>query len=51
MKKSFTSISVITVITVLSFLIVSAIPVKAAPGMAGEKAMHPRIEKAISAIK
>ena len=51
MKKSFTSISVITVITVLSFLIVSAIPVKAAPGMAGVKAMHPRIEKAINALE
>ena len=51
MKKSFTSMSLITVIAVLSFLIVSATPVKAGPGMAGEKAMHPRIEKAINALE
>jgi hypothetical protein len=51
MKKSFTSMSLITVIAVLSFLIVSATPVKAGPGMAGEKAMHPRIEKAINSLE
>ena len=51
MKKSFTSISLITVIAVLSFLIVSATPVKAVPVMAEEKAIHPRIVKAIDALE
>jgi hypothetical protein len=51
MKKSFTLMSLITVIAVLSFLIVSATPVKAGPGMAEEKAMHPRIVKAIDALE
>ncbi len=51
MKKSFTSMSLIMVIAVLSFLIVSATPVKAAPRMAEEKAMHPRIVKAIDALE
>ena len=51
MKKSFTSMSLITIIAVLSFLIVSATPVKAGPGMADEKAVHPRIVKAINDIE
>ena len=51
MKKSFTSMSLITVIAVLLFLIVSANPVKAGPGMAEEKAIHPRIVKAIDALE
>ncbi|MGP8154646.1 MAG: hypothetical protein ACLQBQ_11020 [Smithella sp.] len=51
MKKSFASISMITIIAVLSFFIVSATPVKAGSAMADEKAMHPRIVKAIDALE
>ena len=51
MKKSFTLMSLITVIAVLSFLIVSVTPVKASPAMTEEKAMHPRIVKAIDALE
>jgi hypothetical protein len=51
MKKSFTSMSLITIIAVLSFLIVSATPAKASPVMAEEKTMHPRIVKAIDALE
>ncbi len=51
MKKSFVSSMVCAAIVALFFLVVTAAPVKAQGGVAGEKAAHPPIVKAINALE
>jgi hypothetical protein len=51
MKKSYVSVMVCAVIVALSFFLVTAAPIKAQVTMAGEKAAHPRIVKAIDALQ
>jgi len=51
MKKSSISIVVCAAIVALSFFLITSAPIKAQPTMAGEKAAHPRIAKAINAIE
>jgi uncharacterized protein (DUF1810 family) len=49
-KRSF-SIMMCAAIVALSFFLITSAPVTAQPTMAGEKAAHPRIVKAINAIE
>jgi len=51
MKKRSVSTMVCAVIVALSFLLITSAPIMAQPTMAGEKAAHPRIVKAINAIE
>ncbi|HYA15162.1 MAG TPA: hypothetical protein VEF33_12555 [Syntrophales bacterium] len=50
MKKRSVSIMMCAAIVALSAFLVTSAPIKAEPTMAGEKAAHPRIVKAIHAI-
>jgi hypothetical protein len=51
MKKSYVSIMMCAAVVALSFLLITATPIKAQVTMAGEKAAHPRIVKAINALE
>jgi uncharacterized protein (DUF1810 family) len=51
MKKRSVSIIMCAAIVALSFFLITSAPIKAQPTMAGEKAAHPRIVKAISSIE
>jgi uncharacterized protein (DUF1810 family) len=51
MKKRSVSIVMCAAIVALSFFIMTTVPINAEPTMAGEKAAHPRIVKAINAIE
>jgi hypothetical protein len=51
MKKRSVPIMMCAVIVALSFFLITAAPIMAQPTMAGERAAHPRIVKAINAIE
>jgi hypothetical protein len=51
MKKRSVSTMACAVIVALSFFLITSAPIMAQPTMAGEKAGHPRIAKAIHAIE
>ena len=51
MRKRSVSIMMCAAIVALSFFIITTVPINAQPTMAGEKAAHPRIVKAIHAIE
>jgi uncharacterized protein (DUF1810 family) len=51
MKKRSVPIMMCAVIVALSFFLITSAPIMAQPTMAGEKAAHPRIVKAINAIE
>ena len=51
MKKSSVSIMMCAAIVALSFFLITSAPIKAQPTMAGEKAAHPRLVKAIDALE
>ena len=51
MKKSYVPIMMCAAIVALSFFLITCTTTKAQPTMAGEKAAHPRLVKAIDALE